>query len=72
LWGINDESAAVFAAHFYRHLKKLPPAEALAAAQQNMLIDRRYNEPYHWAAYQVAGSGDRIALEERWWGLFAR
>jgi CHAT domain-containing protein len=72
LWRINDESAAVFAAHFYRHLKKLPPAEALAAAQQNMLIDRRYNEPYHWAAYQVAGSGDRIALEERWWGLFAR
>lgn len=72
LWRINDESAAVFAAHFYRHLRKLPPAEALAAAQQNMLIDRRYGDPYHWAAYQVAGSGDRIALEERWWGLFAR
>ncbi|HEX5577046.1 MAG TPA: CHAT domain-containing tetratricopeptide repeat protein, partial [Gemmatimonadaceae bacterium] len=73
LWRINDESAAVFAGHFYRSLKSLPPAEALAKAQQNMLIDRRYRAPYHWAAYQVAGSGDRITLDEkRWWGLFAR
>jgi CHAT domain-containing protein/Tfp pilus assembly protein PilF len=73
LWRINDESAAVFAGHFYRSLKSLPPAEALARAQQNMLIDRRYRAPYHWAAYQVAGSGDRITLDEkRWWGLFAR
>ena len=72
LWRINDESAALFAGHFYRSLKSLPPAEALAAAQQKMLIDRRYRAPYHWAAYQVAGSGDRITLEERWWGLFAR
>jgi CHAT domain-containing protein len=72
LWRIDDESAGVFAGHFYRNLTRMPPAEALAAAQQNMLIDRRYSEPYHWAAYQLAGSGDRISLEQRWWGLFAR
>jgi CHAT domain-containing protein len=72
LWRINDESAAVFAAHFYRSLRTLQPAEALSAAQQKMLIDSRYRAPYHWAAYQVAGSGDRITLEKKWWGLFAR
>ena len=72
LWRINDESAAAFAEHFYRSLRSLPPAEALAAAQQKMLIDGRYRAPYHWAAYQVAGNGDRITLQKRWWGLFAR
>jgi CHAT domain-containing protein len=72
LWRINDESAATFAGHFYRSLRTLPPPEALAAAQQKMLIDGRYRAPYHWAAYQVAGSGDRITFEKKWWGLFAR
>lgn len=72
LWRISDESAAVFAGHFYRSLRSEAPAEALAAAQQKMLIDGRYRAPYHWAAYQVAGNGDRISLGKRWWGLFAR
>jgi CHAT domain-containing protein len=72
LWRINDESAATFARHFYRNLRRLPPAEALVATQQLMLIDRRYREPYHWAGYQLAGSGDRIALKQRWWALLER
>lgn len=72
LWRINDESAGVFARHFYSQLGRLSPPEALAAAQQKMLIDSRYRHPYHWAAYQVAGSGNRIALKQRWWGFFAR
>jgi CHAT domain-containing protein len=72
LWRINDASAAVFARHFYRNLRKLPPEEALAAAQQNMLIDARYRAPYFWASYQLAGSGKPIAIKSRWWDRFAR
>ena len=72
LWRINDASAAVFARHFYRSLRTLPPEEALAAAQQNMLIDARYRAPYFWAAYQLAGSGKPIAIKSRWWDRFAR
>jgi CHAT domain-containing protein len=72
LWRINDASAAVFASHFYRNLRKLSPEDALAAAQENMLMDARYRAPYHWASYQLAGSGKPITIKSRWWDRFAR
>jgi CHAT domain-containing protein len=57
LWRIDDEAAATFADRFYRHMRAAPPAEALAAAQREMLHDGRRGAPYYWAAYQVAGAG---------------
>ena len=72
LWRINDESAGVFARHFYGELGRLSPPGALAAAQQKMLIDSRYRHPYHWAAYQIAGSGNRVVLKGRWRDVLAR
>jgi CHAT domain-containing protein/tetratricopeptide (TPR) repeat protein len=55
LWRVTDEGAAAFAERFYRRLESMEPMEALAEAQRDMLRDRRYGSPYHWAAYQVSG-----------------
>ena len=60
LWRIGDKGAAAFAERFYTHLALMPPADALAAAQQDLLKSPRYGSPYYWAAYQVSGSGDAL------------
>jgi CHAT domain-containing protein len=70
LWRLDDEAAAVFAAAFYRNMKAMPPAEALASAQREVRRDPRMNAPYYWAAYTVTGSGDRLKLEKPWWNPF--
>ncbi|MEO8090392.1 MAG: CHAT domain-containing protein, partial [Gemmatimonadales bacterium] len=57
LWRIGDEGAAAFAERFYAHLPHEAPAEALAAAQRELLKSSRYGSPYYWAAYQVSGDG---------------
>ena len=57
LWRVEDDGAAAFADRFYRHLRSAPPAEALAAAQREMIADPRYDAPYHWAAYRLTGAG---------------
>ena len=64
LWRVEDDGAAVFAQRFYEHLRNAPPAEALAAAQREMLADPRYRAPYYWAAYSLSGVGDRIVDSE--------
>jgi CHAT domain-containing protein len=64
LWRVEDEGAAVFAERFYRHLRQLTPAVALARAQTEMMRDSRYTAPFYWAAYQLSGDGGP--------GLFAR
>jgi CHAT domain-containing protein len=55
LWRIGDEGAAVFAGRFYEQLGALAPAEALAAAQREMMKDLAYGSPYYWAGYQLIG-----------------
>lgn len=57
LWRIEDAGAAVFAGRFYHHLQQLPPREALAAAQRDMMRDLDYAAPYYWAAYFLTGEG---------------
>ena len=59
LWRIQDEGAAVFAERFYANLRSLPPAEALAAAQRELLHSPGYASPYYWAGYQLSGDGER-------------
>jgi len=56
LWSIPDTGAAAFAARFYRELARAGPASALAATQRTLLADRRFNHPYYWAGYRLAGS----------------
>jgi CHAT domain-containing protein len=57
LWPVEDAGAAAFAERFYRALATNMPADALAAAQRALLAHPRFSSPYHWAAYQLAGSG---------------
>jgi CHAT domain-containing protein len=57
LWRIDDTGASVFAGRFYAAALRLPPPEALAAAQRQMIADARYSNPYYWAAYDVSGNG---------------
>ena len=52
-----EPTAAEFAAGFYRSLRLMPVADALAAAQRQMAGDRRYANPYYWAGYTLSGDG---------------
>jgi CHAT domain-containing protein len=60
LWQIGDDGAAVFAERFYAQLRTMAPAEALAAAQREMLRGSRYASPYYWAGYQVIGESEPL------------
>jgi len=57
LWRIDDTGASVFAGRFYEAALRLPPPEALAEAQRQMIADSRYSNPYYWASYDVSGTG---------------
>lgn len=57
LWRIDDRGAAEFASRFYAALAKSSPADALAAAQRQLMRDPRYAAPYYWAAYSISGAG---------------
>ncbi|HEY0241321.1 MAG TPA: CHAT domain-containing tetratricopeptide repeat protein [Gemmatimonadaceae bacterium] len=70
LWRIDDEAAAVFASRFYRNLKRMPPAEALAAAQKEVRRDARFAAPYNWAAYTLSGNAKRVNAESSRWNPF--
>jgi len=58
LWNLDDESGAVFAEKFYKALAsgKLSRAEALRAAQLELLKDPRYRKPQSWASYVLVGN----------------
>jgi CHAT domain-containing protein len=60
LWRIGDKGAAAFAERFYTHLAVMPPPEALAAAQQDLLRSPGHAAPYYWAPYQVSGDGASV------------
>jgi CHAT domain-containing protein len=55
LWIVNDEATALLMQRFYSHLlpkgKRLPPAEALKAAQESMI---EYH-PFYWAGFTLQG-----------------
>lgn len=57
LWRVDDRGASEVAARFYRHLAGAPAAEALAAAQRELLADPQWSAPYYWAGYVASGGG---------------
>jgi CHAT domain-containing protein len=57
LWRINDVGAGEFAKAFYANLPRLGISDALADAQRRMAANPRYENPYFWAGYVLAGSG---------------
>ena len=57
LWSVDDEATAKLMVSFYRSLLKdgKRPAEALRAAQIEMLKSGRWQAPHYWAAFVLQG-----------------
>ena len=56
LWSVSDESTRVLMEKFYTHLREgMSKAEALRAAQIEMIAGEKYTHPYYWAAFGVTG-----------------
>jgi CHAT domain-containing protein len=59
LWKVDDVATSELMGIFYRKVlrvqKPLPPAAALREAQIEMWKNKRWSEPYYWAAFQLQG-----------------
>jgi tetratricopeptide (TPR) repeat protein len=56
LWTVDDAATGKLMVSFYKHLKReLGKAEALRAAQIEMIEGEEYSHPYYWAAFGVTG-----------------
>ncbi|MCG8458907.1 MAG: CHAT domain-containing protein, partial [Holophagales bacterium] len=57
LWQVRDQAAAHLMAHFYRALLEegRAPAAALRTAQLALREERRFRDPYYWAAFVLEG-----------------
>ena len=57
LWRVSDVGTAELMAAFYTSMEKdgLPPAAALRSAQIKLWKQKRWNNPYYWAAFQIQG-----------------
>jgi CHAT domain-containing protein len=57
LWKVSDAGTARLMAEFYRAMERdhLAPAAALRQAQIFMWKQKRWNDPYYWAAFQIQG-----------------
>ena len=57
LWWVQDRATTELMTRFYRALweEKLRPAAALRQAQLSMLADRRFRDPFAWAAFVHQG-----------------
>lgn len=58
LWQVNDESTVKLIKQFYKGLNQLgmSKAQALHQAQQTLLKERKYQNPYYWAPYVLVGN----------------
>jgi CHAT domain-containing protein/Tfp pilus assembly protein PilF len=57
LWKVSDAATADLMAEFYRSMEQdhLAPAAALRQAQISMWKQKRWSDPYYWAAFQIQG-----------------
>jgi CHAT domain-containing protein len=57
LWSVDDEATATLMESFYRGMIKegRRPAEALRAAQIEMMRQERWRAPHYWAAFVLQG-----------------
>ena len=58
LWIVDDEATAGFMVRFYQELANatVTKAEALRRAQQSILQNPKYSQPYYWAPYVLVGN----------------
>jgi CHAT domain-containing protein len=57
LWNVDDQATAQVMTYFYKNMlaEGMRPAAALRAAQAKMWKERRWHDPYFWAAFQIQG-----------------
>jgi CHAT domain-containing protein/tetratricopeptide (TPR) repeat protein len=58
LWNVDDNASAKLMERFYRKMlgpEKMPAAAALRAAQIEMMREKRWEDPYYWAAFVLQG-----------------
>jgi len=56
LWSVDDESTQILMEHFYSQLNHgKTKADALRAAQLQMLSNPQYAHPYYWGAFNLTG-----------------
>jgi CHAT domain-containing protein/Tfp pilus assembly protein PilF len=57
LWKVDDVATSELMAEFYKGMlqKSLPPAAALRQAQLEMRKQKRWADPYYWAAFTLQG-----------------
>ena len=57
LWKVDDAATAKFMEYFYKALlqRRLPPSQALVAAQQQLRSNPRLASPYYWGAFVLQG-----------------
>ncbi len=58
LWFVNDAATSELVVRFYQKIQKqgLSKAEALRAAQQELLAQRMFRHPAYWAAFILIGN----------------
>jgi CHAT domain-containing protein/tetratricopeptide (TPR) repeat protein len=61
LWKVDDTATADLMTRFYEGMLKdnLQPSAALRRAQIEMWKEKRWRDPYYWAAFTLQGNGDR-------------
>lgn len=64
LWQVRDQATAELMARFYRALltERQPPAAALRSAQLALRGERRFRDPYYWAAFVLHGDWRPLEL----------
>lgn len=69
LWRVDDVASEKLVGAFYRQLKDgATAAQALAAAQREMIADSEHGAPYFWAGYTLSGDPDtRWPASSRSW-----
>jgi CHAT domain-containing protein len=57
LWKVDDAATAELMQRFYQGMfrEQLAPAAALRQAQIEMWQQKRWSNPYYWAAFQLHG-----------------
>ncbi|HEV2990990.1 MAG TPA: CHAT domain-containing tetratricopeptide repeat protein, partial [Candidatus Angelobacter sp.] len=57
LWNVDDVATAELMRRFYKAILRegLPPASALRKAQVEMARQKRWSDPYYWAAFTIEG-----------------
>jgi len=60
LWTVDSQATATLMINFHKARKRkgFPAADALRAAQMQMMRDALYSHPYYWAPFVVIGSSN--------------